>query len=51
MNNKAVCIYYSRTGSTKQAMEEIAAALGCECLEIHDKVNRNGAFGFFAQRA
>ena len=46
MNNMVVCIYYSRTGNTKQAMEEIAAALDCECLEIHDKVDRSGAFGF-----
>ena len=46
MNDKVVCIYYSRTGNTKQAMEEIAAALGCECLEIRDKVDRSGALGY-----
>ena len=27
-----LCIYYSRTGNTKKAMEEIAAALDAELL-------------------
>lgn len=46
MNDQVVCIYYSRTGKTKQAMEEIAEALDCECLAIRDKINRGGALGF-----
>ncbi len=46
MNDKILCIYYSRTGNTKLAMEEIAAALDCECLAIHDKTDRSGALGF-----
>jgi multimeric flavodoxin WrbA len=46
MNDKILCIYYSRTGGTKQAVEEIASALDCECLALHDKVDRSGALGF-----
>ena len=30
-----LCIYYSRTGNTKKAMEEIAAALDAELAELH----------------
>ena len=33
-----LCIYYSRTGNTKKAMEEIAAALDAETLELTDGV-------------
>ena len=29
-----LCIYYSRTGNTKKAMEEIAAALDAELAEL-----------------
>lgn len=46
MNDKIVCIYYSRTGNTKKAMEEIAEALDCECLAINDKLDRSGVLGF-----
>ena len=46
MNNRIVCIYYSRTGNTKQAMTEIAEALDCELVEVHDKRNRSGAIGW-----
>lgn len=46
MNRDILCLYYSRTGKTKTAMEEIAAALGCECVELRDKVNRKGLFGW-----
>ena len=45
MNNKILCVYYSRTGKTKQAMEEIAEALDCEVVGIHDKIDRSGFFG------
>ena len=34
MNDNILCLYYSRTGNTKKAMEEVAEALDCECLEI-----------------
>ena len=46
MNYRIVCIYYSRTGNTKQAMTEIAEALDCELVEVRDKVNRSGAIGW-----
>jgi menaquinone-dependent protoporphyrinogen IX oxidase len=41
-----LCIYYSRTGNTKQAMEEIAQALGAEIVELRDGVNRSGWQGW-----
>lgn len=37
-----LCIYYSRTGHTKQAMEEIASALDAELVELTDGVERGG---------
>ena len=41
-----LCIYYSRSGNTKKAMEEIAAALDAELVEITDGVNRSGTSGW-----
>ena len=41
-----LCVYYSRTGHTKKAMEEIAAQLGAETVELHDGVERGGWKGF-----
>ena len=46
MNRNILCVYYSRTGNTKQAMEEIAEMLDCEVVGITDKVNRSGFFGW-----
>ena len=46
MNRDVICIYYSRTGKTEQAMKEIAAALDCELAEVHDRVRRTGALGW-----
>jgi len=46
MNDKILCVCYSRTGSTLQAMSEIAEALDCELVELKDKVNRSGALGY-----
>ena len=40
-----LCIYYSRTGHTKKAMEEVAEALGAELVEITDGVDRSGLMG------
>lgn len=40
-----LCIYYSRTGHTKQAMEEIARALDAEVVELRDGVSRGGFWG------
>ncbi len=41
-----LCIYYSRSGKTRRAMEEIAAALGAELVEITDGEDRSGWRGF-----
>ena len=41
-----LCIYYSRTGNTKKAMEEIAAELGAELAELRDGVDRSGWKGW-----
>ena len=41
-----LCMYYSRTGNTKKAMEEIAEALGAELVELRDDVDRSGWKGF-----
>ena len=43
-----LCIYYSRTGNTKKAMGEIAAALDAELVEIRDAVERSGWKGWLA---
>lgn len=41
-----LCIYYSRTGKTRQAMEEVAQALDAELVEITDGQDRAGFKGF-----
>ena len=41
-----LCLYFSRTGNTKKAMEEIAQALGAEMAEITDGVDRSGWRGY-----
>ena len=41
-----LCIYYSRTGNTKRAMEEIASALDAELVELRDGVDRSGWRGW-----
>ena len=38
-----LCIYYSRTGNTRKAMEEVAEALGAELVQLHDTVSRRSA--------
>ena len=40
-----LCMYYSRTGATRQAMTEIAQALDAELVELTDGVDRQGARG------
>lgn len=46
MNDKIICICYSRTGLTKRVMEDIAFALDCELVFLHDSRNRQGALGW-----
>ena len=46
MNEDILCVYYSRTGNTAQAIREIAQALDCEAVEVRDSVKRSGALGW-----
>ena len=41
-----LCMYYSRTGNTRQVVEELAAELGAEVVELRDDVDRGGARGW-----
>ena len=41
-----LCLYYSRTGKTKKAMEEIAAALDAELVSFTDGEDYSGLGGF-----
>ena len=40
-----LCVYYSRTGKTRDTMTAIAEALDAELVEITDGVSRGGFFG------
>ena len=42
-----LCIYFSRSGNTRAAAEEIAAALDAELAEITDGQDRSGLKGYF----
>lgn len=44
--SEILCIYYSRTGNTRKAMGEIAAALDAELVEIRDAAERSGWKGW-----
>lgn len=41
-----LCMYYSRTGHTRKAMEEIARELDAELVELQDGVARGGFGGW-----
>ncbi|MBE6989257.1 MAG: flavodoxin family protein [Ruminococcaceae bacterium] len=41
-----LCMYYSRTGNTRMAVKEIAAALDAEVVRITDGVDYNGWGGY-----
>lgn len=41
-----LCVYYSRTGKTEQAMTEIAQALDAELVKIEDGQDRSGWKGY-----
>jgi len=45
MNEDVICLYYSRSGNTKKAVEEIAEALSCETVALSDRARRGGPFG------
>lgn len=42
-----LCMYFSRSGNTKRAMEELAAELDAELVEITDGADRSGWKGYF----
>ncbi|MCI9121337.1 MAG: hypothetical protein HFG00_07425 [Oscillibacter sp.] len=44
--NNVLCIYYSRSGRTRTAMEEVAQVLGAELVELRDGVDRSGWGGW-----
>jgi flavodoxin len=43
---KILIAYYSRTGTTKQACDELAAKLGADVEQITDTKSRSGVFGY-----
>lgn len=43
---KILVAYYSRTGTTKQACEELASQLGADLEQITDTKGRGGVFGY-----
>ena len=45
---KALVVYYSRTGNTRKAGEDIAKTLKCDSEEILDKKGRGGPFGYLS---
>jgi len=47
-DGKALVVYYSRTGTTKQVAEAIAGGLRAELEEIVDTKSRKGMLGFVA---
>ena len=46
MNQDILCVYYSRTGKTRAAMEAVAQALDAELVEISDDKIRSGKKGY-----
>ena len=43
---KALVVYYSRTGATREVAVSVSKALGCDIEEIKDIKGRKGLFGF-----
>ncbi len=43
---KTLCLYFTRTNTTKAVMEEIAKVLGADIAEYTDGKHRHGFFGF-----
>ncbi len=46
MNLDILCICYSRTGKTKEAMERVAREMDAELVFLTDHVKRGGLLGF-----
>ena len=43
---KTLCLYYTRTGSTRAAMEKLAELLGADLAEYTDGKDRRGVMGY-----
>ncbi len=43
---KPLVVFYSRTGTTKQAGEALAQMLDCDSEELHDTKKRSGPLGY-----
>ncbi len=46
MYSRFACLYYSRTGQTKELMARLALLLGADLIEYSDGKERKGAFGY-----
>jgi len=44
---KALVVFYSRSGTTREAAERISRRLGADLEEIHDPTDRRGIRGWF----
>ena len=45
---KALVVFYSRTGATKQVAEALAESLNCDSEELIDTKKRGGPLGFLS---
>jgi len=45
-HSNILVIYYSRTGTTRNIVEELKKELNCDVEEVIDKANRSGIIGF-----
>lgn len=43
---KTLCLYYTRTNTTKEVIEKIAKTIGADVAEYTDGKNRNGFWGY-----
>lgn len=43
---KALVVYYSRSGNTREVAQSIAQEMQCDIEEIHDTQNRSGIIGW-----
>ena len=48
MYNRIACLYYSRTGHTKELMARLALLVGADLIEYSDRKKRKGAWGYLA---
>ncbi|MGZ3421815.1 MAG: flavodoxin family protein [Polyangiales bacterium] len=46
MASKTLVVYFSRTGKTRQAAQEVARALGADLEEIKEPTSRRGLMGY-----